>query len=243
MGLNNKTMKTTTKLAIWSLVVLLAVGFTACKKDDPLSKLTADSLENTAWTINKISEYDDVTKEWKDEVYFSDIVPFFLFQFVKGKIESIPDISPYTLDPATRKLFINGLLGHYIVIGLNSDKLELQIRDRDRKYRHTYKRIPPLQLAKLYGKWEITALQYYNDRRWLDGSFTSGYWIEFNQDGSGKNSKNNNCKYTVSGNIVTIECIYGRSFVVELTNDKLVFIHNYKGTGEKYIKETFKKIK
>ncbi|MGI6048859.1 MAG: hypothetical protein ACOYEG_12790 [Petrimonas sp.] len=233
-------MKIKTKIAIWSLAALLAAGFTACKDDDPFSKLTEDSLENTAWTLEKTSEYNKGTQKWEIIGVASDIRPFATTQFIERKIERVDDyVYEYAIDVAKRELIIKS--NNYPIVELSSDKL---VYDDNENHRFAYKRIPPLLPAKLYGKWEITALEKhdFHSGQWKTGTFEKGYWIQFNKDGSGTNSRKQNCKYSIRCNIVNIDCIYGKSFVVKLTDKELVFLHRYKNTGN-YTRETFKKVK
>ena len=234
-------MKTITKIALWSLVALIAAGFTACKTDDPFSDLNENSLENTAWSLEKQETYNSTTEGWDTRHTYSDIDPSSLKHFLNGKRELIDKTFDYSID-VEKKEFIQGG-GRFPIVELTANKFVYMTESKNS--RSTYKRIPNMQSAKLYGKWQITGLQEYNvsTEQWNNGSFASGYFIEFNENGTGFNSLNDNCKYTITGNILNIECIYGRSFVVELTDDKLVFIHRYKGTGTKYIRETYKKRK
>ena len=234
-------MKTTTKqLAIWCIAALIAAGLGSCKKD-PIDSLNKDSFENTVWKFVKQERLDKDENKWKINSEYTGIIPSDTFQFYAGKQMRVSTDFPYTFDPATK--IIIWASTQYKVVELNSSRLVYEFSFMESKLRNTCQKIAPLTSSQLLGKWEITGRERnINKDNWETTGIEKGYWLKFESGGKGTNSRGDACNYTVTGNIVDIKCIYGRSFVVEITDDKLVFVHQNKNPASSYFKETFKRI-
>ncbi|NLO71481.1 MAG: hypothetical protein GX102_11210 [Porphyromonadaceae bacterium] len=238
-------MKTSVKIFAVFVVATIAVSLTACKLNEPELQLTKNSLENTVWKSVMYEFYQKQDDIWvfKRKQKLSDINPIILYQFKDGYQWGVNKKWSYSLDPLNRTVTNDSWVS--TIIRLSANEYVFEDDGFLAKYRNYLNRIPPLSLAQLKGKWEITDSKKYNrdNNMWENSGKEIGYWIEFEEGGKGKNSRDHNCNYTVNGNILTIECIYGNAFVLECTANKLVFVHQKKDPNGQYIKETFKRKK
>lgn len=218
-------MKKTIKF--FALLALTALLLNSCsKKEEPAEPATlASKLEATAW-IREKTEGREKGKEWKE----SDNVPNCMQFTDAANIMSLSDINTYKVNETAQTLTFGDADEIPFSVTVEGDKLVWEGPFLFGEIRETYKRIPRPKPEMLIGKWVLVKVEKFNltEYKWEKGpggsepmeikTLTTGTWY-------------GQINYTLKVNVIKIEGDKENRFIIELTNEKLVWIERNVSLG------------
>ena len=213
---------------IAAIIVLLLTGISSCKKD-PMDSVI--NLENTAWLREKKEKKEG--EGWKEEKE-----PPFWMQITKDKIIDRNNSYPYTFNTEEKTIT---LIGNNFFISKFTATQMIWENDNPKTSRMTYKKVPEADPTKLPGKWNLTERGIFDKttNEWKTATGTPEPKLKFDSPTTGIYYPDSSTEIpftcTISINVFDGKFPYGKSFITELTEEKMMFIWiDYKGDFYKY---------
>lgn len=205
------------KNIIAAIIILFLTGVSSCKKD-PIDSVI--NLENTAWLREKMEKKEG--DEWKEEKE----LPFWM-QITKDKIIDRNNSYPYSFNTDEKTVT---LLGNNFFISKFTATQMIWENNNPKTLRMTYKKIPGADPTKLLGKWNLTERGIFNKttKEWKTATSTPELRLKFDSPTAGTFYPNSSTEIpftcTISINVFDGKFPYGKSFITELTGEKMMFI-------------------